>query len=93
MKKHDTDPPACTDCWYFDHHFMKCYHDNCSTFDVVEGRQPVWASDARKSGACGSGGKFFEPIGRWHPTDPSNVFFWAVVGMIVLFVVMDVLHR
>lgn len=62
MKRRESDPPACVDCVhrYRGDDGVQCYHDACSTFDPVNGRQPVLATIARVSGACGMSGSLFE---------------------------------
>lgn len=59
MKKREGDPPACADCAHLGENF--CYSDDCSTFDVVDGRRPITAQAARRDGKCGLSGAFFEP--------------------------------
>lgn len=62
MTPRPDDWPACSDCKHFDGGGDcgdLCQHPKCSTFDIVRGREPGHARNAREAGVCGIDGKFF----------------------------------
>lgn len=74
------DKSVCADCDFsrrFDATGVQCIRPECSHFDVVEGRQPVKAKEARTSGACGNDARFFvarKPPSPW----PPRIFFTII---------------
>lgn len=86
MKEHD-DPPACANCDHFSYGSGgQCFSDSCSTFNLIRGREPTLAKDAREDGPCGRTGHYFTPrpisnrFVAWADryTGAAIVLFWIV---------------